>query len=153
MQPDLATLFVSFETKEFPTLENISSFPQPPSNGGYIYAVFWAVPNCPEVPLYVGQTQELQNRMWDYCKAHFKACTDFRVGEAVKYLRGKGCRVTVRYNACDHPRSEERRIIRELQVSGPRLINGLVAYDYATCSEEEERRFIQRFCDLILRQR
>ena len=129
---------------------NVPSFPEPGTSGGYVYVLFWTTLEGSNIPFYVGQTKRLRNRMWDYCEAQFSACTDFRVGEAVKYLREKGHRVTVGYKTSDHPRIEERSIIRELQVSGPRLINGLVAYDHAGCTKEEERRFIQRFCDLIL---
>lgn len=89
--------------------------------------------------------------MWDYCTAQFQACTDFRVGEAIKYLREhKGCRITLRYKASDNPPKDERELIRELQVSGPRLLNGLVAYDYQATKPETERLFIRRFCDLLV---
>jgi hypothetical protein len=81
--------------------------------------------------------------MWDYCTAQFDACTDFRVGEAIRYLREKkGCRISLRYKASGNPRKDEYDLIRELHVSGPRLLNGLVAYDYRTTDPAAERLFI-----------
>jgi hypothetical protein len=142
-------MFEDFEAMDFPTLVSVASFSGSP--GGYVYVVFWALADGHEVPFYVGQTTRLSGRMWDYCTAQFAACTDFRVGEAILYLREhKGCRIILRYKGSENPTKDERELIRELQVSGPRLLNGLVAYDYRSTEPAAERLFIHRFCDLLL---
>ena len=89
--------------------------------------------------------------MWDYCAASFAACTDFRVGEAIRYFRMKECAITLLYKASCNPKSDERELIRELQVTpGVLLLNGLAAYDYRNSSAETERAYIQRFCNLLI---
>ena len=88
--------------------------------------------------------------MDDYCGALFAACTDFRVGEAVKYLKNeKSLRIVVRYRSSEFPRKDEDSIIRELQLSGVRLLNDLISYDYRTANCEEERAAVKKFCDIL----
>jgi hypothetical protein len=107
-----------------------------------------------EVPVYAGQTRRLSDRMWDYCEASYYACADFRVGEAIHYLReSKRCRITLRYKATETRREEEYNLIRELVITGTRLLNQLPAYDFRNVStnQGEERRLVQRFCDMVIR--
>jgi hypothetical protein len=47
-------------------------------------------------------------------------------------------------------RKEEEDLIRELQVSGPRLLNGLRRHRWQTDERETELRYIHRYCDLII---
>jgi len=145
-------MFEEFDTLDFPTLTAIRSSSADYLAGAYVYVIFWAAPGGPEIPFYVGQTeQSLRNRMWDYCSAQFQASTDFWVGEAIKYLREeKGCRITLRHRTTTESRKDEEDLIRELQVSGPRLLNGLKRHRYQTDEREAERCFIHRFCDLIV---
>jgi hypothetical protein len=144
-------MFDLFETLNFPALADIRSWTADYLAGAYVYVIFWAIGSGPEVPFYVGMTeQSLRNRMWDYCTAQFGAPADFWVGEAIKYLRDqKLCRITIRYRATTQPRKDEEDLIRELQVSGPRLLNGLRRHRWQTDERETERRFIRRYCDLI----
>ena len=88
--------------------------------------------------------------MWDYCSAQFKAPTDFRVGEAIRYFREKKYQVKLLYKASENPSKDEYELVRELQVSGLRLINGLAGYKYNTTLLDKERGYIRRFCDLII---
>jgi len=118
--------------------------------GGFVYVLCFAGKGPSERPFYVGQTDRFHGRMSDYRLASFAACTDFCVGEATRYLIGaRDFRVTVRYRVSDKPRIEEKQIIRDLLISGNRLLNCLPRYDYRTARESEERDAIHRFCDLI----
>lgn len=132
---------------DFPSAQIASETPL----GGVVYVFCWAVDSV-EVPFYVGQTNRFSGRMRDYGIANFKACTDFCVGEAVKYLTtAKNCRVTVRYKASTDPLREEKAVIRNLLISGVWLLNCLPRYDYRTDGEEAEREVVQRFCDMFTR--
>jgi hypothetical protein len=88
--------------------------------------------------------------MEDYCLAQFQASTDFRVGEAVSYLRGtKGYQIVLRYRASAEPAKDEYHLIRKLQLSGFRLLNDLLGYNYRTAQETDERAAVQQFCDVL----
>jgi len=124
------------------------SLPETPD--GYVYVLCW-IRNGAESAFYVGQTKRLARRMNDYRVAQFAACTDFRVGEAVRYLRdGKKCRIVVRYKVSTEMRKEEYGLIRELHLSGVRLMNDFSSYDYRMANETEERVAVQKFCDVII---
>lgn len=122
----------------------------PETTDGYVYVFCW-IRDGVESQFYVGQTKRLAGRMNDYRLAQFAACTDFRVGEAVRYLRdSKKCRIVVRYRTSAAMRKDEYGLIRELQLSGVRLMNEFSSYDYRTANETEERAAVQRFCDVII---
>jgi hypothetical protein len=119
------------------------------SSGGFVYVFCWVADGL-EIPFYVGQTNRFSGRMRDYDLANFKACTDFCVGEAAKYLKSvKNYRVTVRHKPSPDPPLEEKAIIRSLLVSGIWLLNCLPRYDYRTDSEARERELVRRFCDMF----
>lgn len=133
-----------FSVVDFPLTSGTILSPE-----GFVYVFCW-VGNGLEIPFYVGQTYRFSGRMNDYRLANFKACTDFCVGEAVKYLTAtKNCRVVVRNRPSADPPQEEKAIIRRLLTSGVWLLNCLPRYDYRIDSEAEEREMVQRFCDMF----
>jgi hypothetical protein len=139
-------IFEDFSVLDFPPAQSVPNS----SAGGFVYVFCW-IANGFEIPFYVGQTNRFSGRMRDYEIAHFKACTDFCVGEAAKYLKSaKNYGVTVRYKASPDPPREEKTIIRSLLLSGVRLLNCLPRYDYRADSEAEERELVQRFCDMFI---
>jgi hypothetical protein len=114
----------------------VASMPNDESR--YVYALILSRDGL-RVPFYIRQTGRLVGRMGDYQYRHFEACTDFRVGEAIKYLsETKQYRIEVRFRQSDDPRQEERRHIRELLLAGFPLLNHLAAYDYKVANREEE---------------
>jgi hypothetical protein len=138
------------------TLEDFSVADYPPGPEGsldewrgFVYIFCWVNGNT-EIPFYVGQTNRLLGRMNDYRLANFTACTDFCVGEAIKYLRSKNYQIKVRYNPSPDPPRQEKTIIRRLLVAGVWLVNALPRYEYQTGSESDERLLIQRFCDMFV---
>jgi hypothetical protein len=136
--------FEDFSVVDFPLASGPILTPE-----GFVYVFCWVAEGV-ETPFYVGQTYRFSGRMNDYRLANFKACTDFCVGEAVKYLRGtKNCRVVVRNRPSADPPQEEKMIIRRLLVSGVWLLNCLPRYDYRTDSEPEEKEVVHRFCDMF----
>lgn len=138
--------FEDFSVVDFPPVRDHSLLPP----AGFVYLFCWVADGA-ETPFYVGQTQRFSGRMNDYDLANFKACTDFCVGEAVKYLKStKKVRVVVRHRPSSEPLKEEKAIVRRLLVSGVWLLNCLPRYDYRTDSEDEEREVVQRFCDMFI---
>jgi hypothetical protein len=102
-------------------LENFSVVDFPPakdslpSRAGFVYVFCWVADDGAETPFYVGQTRRFLGRMNDYDLANFKACTDFCVGKAVKYLTStKNVRVVVRHRPSSEPLKEEKTIVRHL---------------------------------------
>jgi hypothetical protein len=89
--------------------------------------------------------------MNDYQSAQFAACTDFRVGEAIRYLRERrSLRIVARYKKSGDPCKDESTLIRDLQLSGLRLLNSLPSYDYLKADKDEERRTVQKFCEMLV---
>jgi hypothetical protein len=93
--------------------------------------------------------------MDDYCSKQFAAATDFRVGEAICYIRGiRGFKIIVRYKpSLDRQarKKDEYLIVRDLQTSGVRLLNDLVSYNYNEADEQDERETVHKFCDILIR--
>lgn len=113
------------------TFEGFCVVDFPPARGsllsphGFVYVFCWVADGV-EIPFYVGQTNRFSERMNDYSLANFKACTDFCVGQAVKYLKStKNYCVVVRHKPSLDPPKEEKAIIRRLLVSGVWLLNCL----------------------------
>jgi len=139
-----AMKFEDFSVVDFPARDSLSS------PAGFVYVFCWVADGV-ETPFYVGQTKRFSGRMNDYDLANFKACTDFCVGEAVKYLTNtKKVRVVVRHRPSPEPLKEEKTIVRRLLVSGVWLLNCLPRYDYRIDSENEERAVVHSFCDMFI---
>lgn len=81
--------------------------------------------------------------------ANFSASTDFKVGEAVKYLRQRGLRVVVKFKESLDRKGEEKRILQHLRGTF-RLLNDLKGYRYGSADANGERLKIQQFIDQIL---
>jgi len=140
------SLLADFHAVDFPPREG----DLPRRGEGHAYVLCWKA-NSRDVPFYVGQTNRLQERMSDFQSAQFAACTDFRVGEAIRYLRDqRSLRIVVRYKVSKDPVKDEYTLIRDLQLSGLRLLNSLPSYDYLKADHHEELRTVQRFCEMLL---
>jgi hypothetical protein len=88
--------------------------------------------------------------MSDYLRASFGAATDFKVGEAVRYLAQNGIRVRV--GCQEHPdrrcaRAKESELIERLNSEGIPLLNNLDGYNYRAAIESDERSKVHKFCD------
>src|SRR3990172_2147914 len=78
--------FDAFEEMEFPPYSDM------------VYIFFYVRGEDTErVPFYVGESSRHVGRFGDYVSAKFSAPTDFKVGEAVKYLRKRGLRVVIKF--------------------------------------------------------
>lgn len=119
-----------------------------PSNINAVYIIHFAKDN-EEVPFYVGETSRFLGRISDYIAANFKAPTDFKVGEAIKYFQEKGYGVVIKYKPSEDRKEDEKEIIKLFQDSGTRLLNELIGFDYKKANEAEERERIRKFCDNI----
>ena len=138
--------FADFHAVDFPPIEG----DLPERGEGHVYILCWKA-NGRDVPFYVGQTDRLRERMSDYQSAQFAACTDFRVGEAIRYLRDqRSLRIVVLYKKSEDPRKDECILIRDLQISGIRLLNSLPSYDYLRANRDEERRTVRKFCEMLM---
>jgi hypothetical protein len=72
----------------------------PKQPGSHVYVFVVEMGNL-FFPLYVGQTNRLFGRFGDYQYASFQAPTDFRVGEACKFLRSQGATVHLFFRGND----------------------------------------------------
>jgi hypothetical protein len=88
--------------------------------------------------------------MGTYYTAGFAATTDFKVGQAVKYLMGKGHTVVVAYSQHNDRKREERRLLAEARQKGFRLLNDIAGYNYKTSDRQQVLQAIQSFCDTLL---
>jgi hypothetical protein len=117
---------------------------------GFVY-VFCFVEGRRRIPFYVGQTQSIWGRLNDYHWADFQASTDFRVGEAAKYLSTKNIRVVAKYRASADRSKDEKAIIKRLQKEGWLLLNDCQGYNYRKAIPETERAKVQEFMENILK--
>jgi hypothetical protein len=141
---------------------NVVDFPPP--RVGFVYVFFWVADGV-EIPFYVGETDRFQGRMNDYWQAQFAAPTDFKVGEAAKYLKEvTNCRIVVKYKRSADQKAErckeEDAIKQRLRSEGVQLLDDVPGYKYGTTSKEErsarilrERDAVRGFCDMLIRTR
>jgi hypothetical protein len=139
---------VSFSLSDFSGLLSLCGV-------GVVYVFFWVSEDGTLIPFYVGETDVLPARVGDYCRAGFSASTDFKVGEAAKYLNDvKQRRIVLKYKRSsdkkDERCKEEDAIADKLRSEGARLLNDFRGYKYATTSEDKERDAIWRFCDMLI---
>ena len=139
------SLLAKFSSEEWGT---VASTPTAvPGDHVYVLVVEWKVSS---MPLYVGQTTLLSRRIGDYVGASFQAPTDFKVGEAIKYLTGLAYKIHCYYHALSAPRKDEKALIRDLLLEGCILLNFLGGYAYKTASKTDEQKIIHLFCDMIV---
>jgi len=121
-----------------------------PDHGNIIYVIIFARKGESQgVPIYVGESSKHVGRLGDYISAKFSACTDFRVGEAMRYLQSLGYDVLMKYMQSHNRKDEERNLINSLRGSF-RLLNDMGAYKYKLADEEQERSKIHAFIDYLL---
>ncbi|MBX6421240.1 MAG: hypothetical protein IRZ06_09575 [Nevskia sp.] len=89
-------------------------------------------------------------RFGDYQAANFKAATDFKVGEAVRHLRRRGCEVAIFYKASADRLGEERDLLAQARQEHIPLLNGLPGYDYQTADEDEELQRVRDFVNKVI---
>jgi hypothetical protein len=142
----LKAALADFHTVDFPPRQG----DLPGRGERHVYVFCWKA-NGKDIPFYVGQTNRLHGRMDDYQSAQFAASTDFRVGEAIRYLRDqRSLRIVVLYKESRDSVKDEYTLIRDLQLSGLRLLNSLPGYDYRKADKDEERRTVQKFCEMLM---
>ncbi len=131
--------FSTFEKWEFP------------ESGDIVYVLQYVLHDGAQpVPFYVGETSRHVGRFGDYISGKYSAQTDFKVGEAVKYLREKGAKIEIRFRAASDRRAEEKDIIRTLRTNKFSLLNDLRGYVYDKADVAQERMRIRQFVDDML---
>lgn len=118
-----------------------------PARQNVVYVLFHGDPGK---PFYVGETESFTGRMADYIRAAFGAPTDFKVGEAIRYLVENKVRVRVGYKDQSDRKAAEMReaeLIEELRRERIPLLNDLPGYRYKFATKLDERGKVRRFCD------
>jgi hypothetical protein len=128
---------------------DVIPFPDKPYSPPYtkeVYVLFY-VHEDKRIPFYVGQTKRFLSRMDDYYWAQFPASTDFKVGEAIRYLKAKGYPVVAGHLQSENPLDDEHDLIESLTLSEIKLLNVLAGYDFRSSSKDVERAKISKFCE------
>jgi len=115
-------------------------FPRNP----YIVYIIYIVKDAEEIPIYVGESIRNIGRFGDYVSANFTAPTDFKVGEAVKYILNCRYNVRIKYKETLDRKNKEREILSDLRRRYS-LLNDLPGYDPKTADERKERLKIHDF--------
>lgn len=124
-----------------------------PQHKEIVYVLFFANDgNDYEAPFYVGESSRGIGRFGDYISANFSASTDFKVGEAIRYLRERGFKVRIKYKEYEDRKAEERKIINILQKK-TRLLNELEGYNYTISNEAAERARLHSFLERLTQER
>jgi len=97
-----------------------------------------------KIPFYVGESSRGIGRFGDYVSAQFTASTDFKVGEAIRYLRSLGLVVGIKYKESHCRKIEEKEFIAALRKE-TQLLNDLKGYDYKLANEDDERAKVHKF--------
>lgn len=135
---DMTIDFSDFQEMEFPRHRDI------------VYVFHYVTDKVPEpVPFYVGESSRHVGRFGDYMSANFSASTDFKVGEAVKYLRKCGARIVVKYKETHDRREDEKLLLHKLRRS-VKLLNDLKGYRYGEADIDDERHRVHSFIDELL---
>jgi len=123
--------FEGFNDIEFPRYRNI------------VYAIYFRE-HDKDTYFYVGESSRHIGRLGDYLSAKFSAPTDFKVGEAIKYLLSIGYEVAVKYKESQSRKVDEKSVLDELSKNS-KMLNDLPGYDYKTADERQERLKIHEF--------
>ncbi len=122
-----------------------------PKDGCVVYVFcFKSEGSTAYTPFYVGESSRGVGRIGDYISAKFSASTDFKVGRTSQHLLELGCDVTVFYKAASDRKTEEKRLAKQLRISGVALLNDIPGYDYAVADEEEELARIIEFAKRLV---
>jgi hypothetical protein len=120
--------------------------------------VFYFLRDKKEIPFYVGETNNLRRRIGEYLVASFAAQTDFRVGEAIKYMQKNKCDVVVKFwiylDNKSHRKKEESRLISKFRSDGLELLNKgekNVGYNYRIDKREKVLDRIKKETKIILK--
>jgi hypothetical protein len=102
-----------------------------PDDGDIVYVLcFVRTGQTDCVPVYVGESSRHFGRFGDYVSGQFSAPTDFKVGEAIKWLRERDYRVIIKYKESTSRREEEASLIASLKGQPLTLLNDLKGYNY-----------------------
>ena len=118
------------------------------NHSNIVYVIFYTKDSITPVPFYVGETSRPYGRIADYLSAQFSASTDFKVGEAVKYLQELGFPVVLKFRKSDSRKYEEKLILDSLRCKFL-LLNDLQGYDYTIADKGIERKKVQEFINQI----
>jgi len=136
---------MGFDFSDFAEME----FPQ---HKEIVYVLCFSDESGREIPLYVGESLRGIGRFGDYISAKFSAPTDFKVGEAVRYLRSRGFKVHIKYKESEDRKAEERKIISILRRKS-RLLNELEGFSYTASNEQAERARLHSFLEIVMQER
>lgn len=109
-----------------------------------IVYIIYLVKDENEIPIYVGESSRNIGRFGDYVSAKFSASTDFKVGEAVKYIQTLGYNVRIKYKETLDRKNKEREILNNLR-ERYHLLNDLSGFDYSIANQLDERSKIHEF--------
>ena len=132
------SLFDGFNDIEFPRCRDI------------VYAIYFQV-HDKDTYFYVGESSRHIGRLGDYLSAQFSAPTDFKVGEAIKYLLSIGYEVGVKYKESQSRKVDEKSVLDELRKNS-KMLNDLPGYDYKTADEMKEKLKIHDFIRSLFRE-
>lgn len=102
-----------------------------------------------DIPFYVGESSRHFGRFGDYISANFTAATDFKVGEAIKYIQSFKFHVGAQYKETNNRKEEEKQIIKELS-EDYLLLNDLAGFHYSSANIHEEKIRIHNFVGRII---
>lgn len=117
-----------------------------PENGDIVYVLCLRQPDTKDwIPFYVGESSRHVGRFGDYVSANLSASTDFKVGQAVKHLRERGCEVMIRYKSTSSRRDDEKSLIQLFEAKGLQLLNSLGGYKYSEADPDQEKAKVREF--------
>jgi len=83
---------------------------------------------------YVGRSSRNIGRFGDYISSKFSASTDFKVGQAIQYLRLRGFKVEIKYRDTLDSISEEKELIMAINP----ILNNIKGYNYSDTATNEK---------------
>jgi hypothetical protein len=119
-----------------------------PEHRDIVYILYF-VKDAERIPFYIGESSRNVGRFGDYVSANFTAATDFKVGEAIRYLRLHKFEVRITYNDTLQRKKDEEACLRELR-GKHRLLNDLPGYNPKKADQAQERFKVHDFMKEII---
>jgi hypothetical protein len=121
-----------------------------PKNRDIVYVICFKTDDG-YIPFYVGESSRSIGRVGDYISANFSAPTDFKVGEAIRYLQSKNFSVWMFFKESSNRKEEESDLLDKLR-KRYRLLNDFPGYIYTQSNRKKERIKIHKFIEGILKE-
>lgn len=124
-----------------------------PQHKNIVYIIYFIDKDSnEEILFYVGESSRGIGRFGDYLTAQFTASTDFKVGEAIRYIKEQGFEVGIKYKESSNRKKEEQIYLKRFRRKY-RLLNDLEGYNYKKANKQDERKKVHEYVNIMIQEK